>query len=61
MKYLVIGAGGTGGPIAGFMARAGKDVTVIARGEHLKSINEKYGIEETEDNKVDDEMNRHFE
>lgn len=41
MKYLVIGAGGTGGPIAGFMARAGKDVTVIARGEHLKKINEK--------------------
>lgn len=40
MKYLVIGTGGTGGPIAGFLARAGKDVTAIARGEHLKAINE---------------------
>lgn len=35
MKYAVIGAGGTGGGIGGFLARAGKDVTLIARGEHL--------------------------
>ncbi|MDR3330987.1 MAG: hypothetical protein LBT08_00020 [Synergistaceae bacterium] len=28
MKYLVIGAGGTGGCIAGFMARAGMDGTL---------------------------------
>jgi len=35
MKYAVIGAGGTGGPIGGFLARAGKDVTMIARGRHL--------------------------
>ncbi len=40
MKYLVIGAGGTGGCIGAFMAEAGKDVTLIARGEHLKKINE---------------------
>ena len=40
MKYLVIGAGGTGGPIGAYMARAGKDVTLIARGEHLKKIQE---------------------
>lgn len=40
MKYLVIGAGGTGGPIGGFMARAGIDVTLIARGAHLKAMNE---------------------
>lgn len=38
MKYLIIGAGGTGGAIAGYMGNAGKDVTVIARGEHLKTI-----------------------
>lgn len=38
MKYLVIGAGGTGGSIAGYLAKAGKDVTLIARGEHLKAI-----------------------
>ncbi|MDR3331966.1 MAG: 2-dehydropantoate 2-reductase [Synergistaceae bacterium] len=38
MKYLVIGAGGTGGCIAGFMARAGMDVSLIARGDHLRAI-----------------------
>jgi 2-dehydropantoate 2-reductase len=38
MNYLIIGAGGTGGSIAAFMTEAGKDVTVIARGEHLKAI-----------------------
>ncbi len=41
MKYLIIGAGGTGGPIGGFLARAGKDVTLIARGEHLRQMQEK--------------------
>ena len=40
MKYLVIGAGGTGGSIGAYMAEAGKDVTLIARGEHLKRIQE---------------------
>ena len=38
MKYLVIGAGGTGGGIGGFLAKAGKDVTLIARGEHLAAM-----------------------
>jgi len=38
MKYLVIGAGGTGGSIGAFMTEAGKDVTVIDCGEHLKAI-----------------------
>lgn len=38
MKYLVIGAGGTGGSIAGFMSQAGFDVSIIARGEHLRVI-----------------------
>lgn len=41
MKYLIIGGGGTGGPLAVYMTRAGKDVTLIARGEHLKRIREK--------------------
>lgn len=40
MKYLVIGAGGTGGSIGAFMTEAGKDVTLIARGQHLKSMQE---------------------
>ena len=38
MKYLVIGAGGTGGAIGGFLTRAGKDVTLIARGRHLEAM-----------------------
>lgn len=44
MKYLVIGAGGTGGSIAGYLANAEKDVTLIARGEHLQAIR-KNGLE----------------
>lgn len=42
-KYLVIGTGGVGGSIAGFLALAGKDVTCIARGKHLEAIR-KYGL-----------------
>lgn len=38
MKYVVIGAGGTGGAIGGFLSRAGKDVTLIARGKHLAAM-----------------------
>ncbi|NCC43448.1 MAG: 2-dehydropantoate 2-reductase [Clostridia bacterium] len=38
MKYLVIGAGGTGGCIAGFLTEGGKDVTLIARNASLQSI-----------------------
>lgn len=40
LKYLVIGAGGTGGSIGSYMTEAGKDVTLIARGEHLKQMKE---------------------
>lgn len=40
MKYLVIGAGGTGGSIGAYMTEAGKDVTLIARGSHLAAMQE---------------------
>lgn len=40
MKYLIAGTGGVGGSIAGFLSLAGKDVTCIARGEHLAAIRE---------------------
>lgn len=40
MKYLIIGAGGTGGSLGAYMTEAGKDVTLIARGEHLRQIEE---------------------
>ena len=43
MKYLIMGAGGTGGSIGAYMTEAGKDVTLIARGEHLKKI-QKHGL-----------------
>lgn len=38
MNYLIAGIGGVGGNIAAFLSLAGKDVTCIARGEHLKAI-----------------------
>ena len=38
MKYLIIGAGGTGGCIGAYMTKNGKDVTLIARGGHLEAI-----------------------
>ena len=41
MKYLVVGTGGVGGSIAGFLALAGKNVTCIARGKHLDAIRQK--------------------
>ncbi len=37
-KIAVIGAGGVGGYFGGKLALAGKDVTFIARGEHLKAL-----------------------
>lgn len=40
MKYLIIGAGGTGGCMGAYMTEAGKDVTLIARGAHLKVMQE---------------------
>lgn len=38
MKYLVIGAGGIGCAIGAYLANAGKDAALIARGEQLAAI-----------------------
>ena len=38
MKYAIIGAGGTGGCLGFFLKKAGKDVTLTARGKHLEAI-----------------------
>lgn len=38
MKYAIIGAGGTGGCLGFFLKKAGKEVTLIARGKHLEAI-----------------------
>ena len=40
MKYAIIGAGGTGGILGFYMSRAGRDVTLIARGKHLTAMQE---------------------
>ena len=41
LSYLIVGTGGVGGCIAGFLALAGKEVSCIARGEHLEAIRSK--------------------
>lgn len=38
MKYIIIGAGGTGGILGFYMKKAGKDVTLIARNAHLEAM-----------------------
>ena len=38
MKIAIMGAGGVGGFYGGRMARAGEEVTFIARGERLKAL-----------------------
>lgn len=43
MKYIIIGAGGTGGILGFYMTKAGKDVTLIARSAHLQAM-QKQGL-----------------
>jgi 2-dehydropantoate 2-reductase len=38
MRIAVMGSGGTGGYFGGLLARAGEDVTFIARGAHLAAL-----------------------
>lgn len=38
MRYLVYGAGAIGGSIGGRLAHAGRDVVLIARGDHLAAL-----------------------
>lgn len=38
MKYLIIGTGGTGAAIGGFLASKDKDVTFIARGKNFEQL-----------------------
>lgn len=38
LRVVVLGAGGVGGYFGGALARAGHDVTLLARGEHLAAI-----------------------
>ncbi len=41
MKIAIFGSGGVGGYFGGLLARAGRDVTFIARGAHLRAIRER--------------------
>lgn len=41
LKYLIIGTGGTGACIGGFLANIGKNVEFIERGKHLEAIEQK--------------------
>ena len=38
MRIAVMGAGGAGGYFGGLLARAGNEVTMIARGAHLEAL-----------------------
>lgn len=38
MRVTVMGSGGTGGYFGGLLARAGEDVTFVARGAHLEAM-----------------------
>ncbi len=41
MKIAIIGTGGVGGYFGGKLAKAGYDVTFLARGEHLSALQQK--------------------
>ncbi|MBT7757775.1 MAG: NAD-binding protein, partial [Rhodospirillaceae bacterium] len=38
MKFVILGAGALGTVIAAYLARAGEDVSLIARGERAKHL-----------------------
>ncbi|WP_336317743.1 ketopantoate reductase family protein [Streptomyces lavendofoliae] len=38
MRYIIIGAGAVGATVGGRLARAGKEVVLIARGEHAEAL-----------------------
>ncbi len=51
MRICIFGAGAIGGFIAAYMARAGVDVSVVARGAHLRAIRANGLTVETRDEK----------
>ncbi|MEU9477583.1 2-dehydropantoate 2-reductase N-terminal domain-containing protein [Streptomyces sp. NPDC048191] len=40
MRYVIIGAGAVGGTVGGRLAQAGREVVLVARGEHLAALHE---------------------
>ena len=43
LRYMIIGAGGVGGPVGAYLSKSGADTTLIARGKHLAVLQE-YGL-----------------
>lgn len=41
VRYVIIGAGAIGGAIGGRLAQAGRDVVLVARGEHLAALQQR--------------------
>jgi 2-dehydropantoate 2-reductase len=52
MRLCIFGAGSVGGYLAGFLARGGADVSVVARGAHLDAIRANGLIVETENETI---------
>jgi 2-dehydropantoate 2-reductase len=52
MKIAVVGLGGIGSTFAFLLARAGHDVTVIARGERLEQLQRDLAIVSTSGERV---------
>ena len=40
LRYMIIGAGGVGGPVGAYLSKSGVDTTLIARGKHLAVLQE---------------------
>ena len=53
MKVAIVGAGGVGGYFGGLLARAGHDVTFVARGGHLDAIRRNGGLQVVSQNDGD--------
>ena len=63
MKYLIIGAGGTGGPLGFYLTKAGKDVTLIAvsKTKPVEMLKEAYetGCRDFGENKVQELVDKY--
>jgi len=44
MRYVVVGAGAIGGALGGELARAGREVLLVARGTHLAALRDQGGL-----------------
>ena len=52
MRICIFGAGSVGGYLAGFLAKGGAEVSVVARGAHLAAIRSDGLTVETQDGAI---------